>query len=260
MIYSAPKIVLNLIESYFSLRLGNSVVKTPYYINLKNKMNSGKHLRSLTGKGLPEEIVLETMIKARLRNVALTDLNTDEIRLFMQNEGIGVDCSGFVYHVLDAWSLFDNKRSIRKFLKYDNSVRTYISVILRPSCNTSADTMTNSANTSRVRLKDVRPGDLLRLKGISRGDHIAIVTAVEMTNGHVTWFEFAQSSQQFGDDNGVRISRVLVSDDERSLLEQGWQDFDTDGVDWTYKQLEKNYEDNGLRRLKFLDLSYESHD
>ncbi len=251
-VLTAPKEVWDLIEEYRCLKFCSKCVNTPYFINTLHRHD----LRSLVGKGLPEEIQNEVLIWAKLRGIDICKLSESEIRNFMQKEGIGIDCSGFVYHVLDRWAKTSYKRSISKFLKYPRGLKTRLAIWIRPAINTSADTMTNNVNTEVVSLKDVRPGDLLRLKALTRGDHIAIVIEVKLKNDAPNEIVIAQSTQHYGVKNGIKLSLIKIEDLGKSLLRQRWMDVDKDGVSWTKKQLEKDSSDNGLKRLKFIKLPY----
>lgn len=252
-ILTAPKEVLELIEEYRCLKICSKCVNTPYFINTLHRHD----LRSLVGKGLPEEIQNEVLIWAKLRGIDICKLSESEIRNFMQKEGIGIDCSGFVYHVLDRWAKVSYNRSISKFLKYPEGLKTRLAVWIRPAINTSADTMTNNVNTEGVSLKDVRPGDLLRLKALTRGDHIAIVVEVKLKNDTPDEIVIAQSTQHYNEENGIKFSTIKINNPSKSLLEQTWLDIDKDGVSWTKKQLEKDFRDNGLKQLKFIKLPYD---
>ena len=253
LVLSAPKEILDIVNHYDCLNICEKCIKTPYYINKYNRHD----LQALVGKGLPQEIENEVLIWAKLRGIDLCALTNDEIRSFMQKEGIGIDCSGFVYHLLDAWAKITKKRSISRFLKYDKGLRLKIAILIRPAINISADRMTNATNTNIVNLEDVKPGDLLRLKALTKGDHIAIILRVFVKDGVPTAIEIAESSQQYGVNNGIRISKIKIIDINKSLLEQEWLDKDENGICWTKEQLAKNIEDNGLRRLKFISLKYD---
>lgn len=83
----------------YQLRLGHSAVWAPYWLNSPNDpfwMGA-----PLIGKGAPAQLRHAAQTAARGERVA--PQSPEEWRLLMRRHGLGIDCSGFVYHVLDAW-------------------------------------------------------------------------------------------------------------------------------------------------------------
>lgn len=233
--HKAPEEVMNLINQYTSIELGGKKVCTPYFINIKH---ARAELRSLIGKGLPEEIKEETMIYAKLKGFNLENSSEKDIRSFMMKQGIGVDCSGFVSHVLDVWT----KGKFKSQIKYpkESIYRRFVR-FLRPIENLGADLLTNKENCQIIDFKDSKPGDLIRLKGLEQGDHIAII--IERNENHIF---YAHSTQYYGEDNGVRTGEIEIIGDKLN-----WKEVDNEGVCWTEKQYLKDQEDNGIRRPNF---------
>jgi hypothetical protein len=193
-------------------------------------------------------------IYSKLRGFDLKGKTSDEIRKFMQSQGIGIDCSGFVSHVLDEWlkTVYDTKISSKIIFPKTTILRTFVRH-LRPIENISANLLTSELNSEKVLLKDIRPGDLLRLKGLRRGHHVAIIIGVERDpRDKIKSFTYAESSENYGDSNGVRIGKVNITDEEKDLRFQLWDDKKDGEICWTLKQLEKDYDDNGIRRPKFI--------
>ncbi len=251
-IEKAPAEVNQIIEHYRNIQVEGKTVVCPYFRNVKRVR---AELRSLVGKGTPEEIEEEIRIYGKLRGFDLQKSSQKEIREFMQMQGIGIDCSGFVSQVLDVWVQSLGKGRIWNNIKFPKTT-FYRSIIrmFRPVENISADLLTSELNTEKVELKNVRVGDLLRLKGLQRGHHVAIVTEVERSEkGVLQSFKYAESSENYGDENGVRISEVQIIDERKELKDQKWLGVDKNDVCWTLKQLEREYEDNGLRRLLFFE-------
>jgi hypothetical protein len=249
-ISSLPEKTKQLIKDYFKLDLGGQIVPTPYYRNVKRVR---AELRSKVGKGLPDEIEQECMIFAKLRGFEFHGKSIGDIREFMRSVGLGVDCSGFVAHVLDTYLKEIGKGNLYSNIKFPANRSLYKRIVnwLRPIEHIGADLMTNGQNTTEVLLNDVRPGDLLRLKGIRRGDHIAIITTVTKDDDdNLISIKYSHSTQHYGIEDGVRIGEIMVVDPKGSLLDQDWLEKDKDGVCWTKKQLEVAGDDGGLRRLK----------
>ena len=239
-----PKEVTKLIEDYFNLNINGKKVKTPYHINVKH---ARAELRSLVGKGTPQEIEEEVNIFAKLRNFNLKKTSENEIREFMQKEGIGVDCSGLVAHILDTWVKSEKKGNLRTNVVFPKmSFLKRIIIALRPIENINADLLTNKFNSIPVELENVQIGDLIRLKGIERGHHIAIITNVNEKE-----IEYIHSTKHYGQDNGIKRGKIKIVNKKKDLEHQKWLEKDKDGVCWTLKQFLKEKNDNGIRRPKF---------
>ncbi len=239
-----PEEVKQLINHYFNLKVNSKRLKSPYHINVKHVR---AELRSLVGKGTPQEIQEEVNIFAKLRNFNLEKASKEEIRQFMQKEGIGIDCSGLIAHILDTWLKSEKKGNLKSNLKFPKtSFLKRIIINIRPIENINANLLTNDDNTIPVELKEAQIGDLIRLKGIPKGDHIAIITDINDKE-----IQYLHSSRHYGDDNGVKIGKIEIIDRNQDLDKQKWLEKDKDGVCWTLNQYKKDKQDNGIRRPKF---------
>jgi len=165
----------------------------------------------------------------------------------MQQEGIGVDCSGFVAHLLDTLLRVEKKGSLSSniILPKTNLFRR-ISALIRPIENINAKLLTNEQNTVKIEAEDVRTGDLLRLKGLKHGHHIALVVDTRTGKNGKKEIEYVHSTRYYGDENGVRRGIIKLQNGKEEWLEK-----DKKGICWTLKQFEKDKEDNGFRRPKF---------
>ncbi len=240
----APQEVKQLIHHYFNLNIMNKAVKTPYHINIKHVRGE---LRSLVGKGTPLEIEDDVNIFAKLRKFDLQKASGSEIRKFMQTEGIGVDCSGFVAHILDTWLKAENQGNLKSSLTFPKtSLKRKILICMRPIENINANLLTNDINSIPIKIEEAQPGDLIRLKGITKGHHIAIIT--DANEEKITYIH---STRHYGEDNGIKEGIIKIKNKGLDLEKQEWLEKDKDGVCWTLKQYLKEKDDNGLRRPKF---------
>lgn len=246
-----PQSVKTLAHEYLNLNINGCNVRTPYYRNVKRIR---AELRSLVGKGLPAEIIEETLIYSKLRGFDLKGKSEFEIREFMASQGIGIDCSGFVAHLYDRWLRSSNKGSITSNLKFSNNTfyRKFVRK-LRPIENISADDLTNYDNCIKIELNQTEPGDLIRMKGVKHGDHLAIIYSVSTDEaGQIIEITYIHSSPAYQSENGVKFGQIEITDPNGELKDQQWNEFDIDGKCWTLQCLLKDYSDNGLRRPKFL--------
>lgn len=251
-IKSIDKIAKDRIKEYFNLPLGGKRVKCPYYISSKSERAG---LRVMIGKGTPDEIAHEVKVWAKLKGVDLSKMTGLQIREFMIERNIGIDCSGFVAQVLNYWLNKTSGKSLVSMFEFaDNSIMSRLRRFFRPIENIGANTMTSELNCIRVEsYNDIKPYDLIRAKGKQKNaHHVALITDVYFDEkGNLTKFEYVHSHRFYEEKNGVRRGSVDIVDSKKPLKEQRWND-DYKGHNYMLEDLEIDYEDNGIRRLKFL--------
>jgi len=254
MIKKLPQFVNDIIESYRNLDIDGVKVRTPYFRNVK-RIRGG--LRVLTGKGSSQELQNETKIFAKLRGYNLKEKSGDEIRKFMQAQGLGIDCSGFVIHVYNEWTKKKLGKPIAHYLSHKILKGLWGKALysLKYAQLTNALMLTSKYNTNKVNLKDIEPGDLIRLRGARRGDHILLISQVEYddSTGLPIAFTYTHAAEHYGEASGVKQGQVVITNLETELKDQNWQEIDENGRNWTLEGLLKEYEDNGIRRFKFAD-------
>lgn len=252
MIEVLPKRIQQFVNLYFSLLLNGKKVPCPYYINIR-KLRMG--LRVLIGKGTPEEIIQESLIYEKLRGVDFDKMSVSQIRKFMVKRHIGIDCSGFVVHILDHWLLSIGKKHIWKYIKFPKqSLYRKIATFLRPVENISADILTNDQNSSNIEsLNNIKVGDLIRSKGLEDGFHIMLISKVRKEKAKLTEFEYIQATRFYDDQHGVRKGNVKITNPQGILSQQRWGD-EYKGRNWTYEEICIDKEYSQVRRLKNVPL------
>jgi hypothetical protein len=242
-----------IIQAYKHLIIRGIEVRTPYYRNVKRIR---AELRSLTGKGTPEEIIEETIIFAQLRGVKFQCLSSEELKQFMESQGVGVDCSAFVAHIFDYWLKKNKHKSLYSVIKFPptNLYRRFLQR-LRPIENIGVEILTGPLNSEKVNFNEMKPGYLIRLKGIKQGHHIAIITEVQRDDKTktLTSFKYAHSTQHFGKDNGIREGEIIITDNTKPLEFQNWTELDEKGDCPTKLQYLTKIEDNGVVKPKFFE-------
>lgn len=241
-----------IIRSYQNLDFYSKKVVCPYFINIK-KTND---LRSLVGKGTAQEIMDEVKIWAKVMKFDLEMSSENEIRKFMLDKGIGIDCSGYVTYILNEELKFRGLPSISKLLKYkDVSLLFKIKLLFREIQNVSAELLTSTDNCNIVtRIEDIAAGDLMRFYGLHSGMHVAIVTETYIESNKKI-IHYTHSSRWYNDENGVRfgIIKFEVSDGYIDLEQAIWQDVDKNGTNWIRDEYMNHKEDSGFRKLKILN-------
>lgn len=252
MILKLPKVAEERIKLYKNLPLDGKKIRCPYYLNPKH-IRMG--LRVLVGKGTPKEIIKESLIYEKLRGIDFDDMSPDEIREFLVKRRIGIECSGFVTHILNSWLRSQNKKKLWKYLNFPKrSLYRVIARKLRPIENISAKLLTEDLNSNQVKdFNNIKPGDLIRNKGLKKGYHVVLITRVMIEKGRVKKFSFSQSNRWYEDAHGVRSGSVIITDSKGKLSEQKW--VEEDGMDsWLLKGIEKDEKYAQIRRLKNVPL------
>jgi len=222
----------NLFFQYTHLPIGGKQIPCPYWMN---RLKAGI-LGPFGGKGTPQQIVQATLSAAQEEKIDLSKLSTEEILKLMSKHHIGVDCSGFVYWMLDA---FDRERG-------GNGIADDIFCPDPPLKPTRANvaTLASPQSVVPVDLKEVKVGDVLLL---NKGRHIAIITRVFREGEIIKKIEYAHSSSKT-EIKGVHKATVQINNPSLSLKEQKWEEKDKKGK--SYSKTNFFGEKDGLYRLK----------
>jgi hypothetical protein len=254
--YKLPQVAEQVINEYLNLPIGGKYVKCPYHINIQKERVG---LRVLVGKGDPGEIVKEVKVWAKLKDLDLYKANEEQIRKFMIDRSIGIDCSGFVVHVLGYWLKIQNGKRLWREVTYPkNDLMSKLRRLLRPIENLSANTLTSLENCESINdLNEIRPGDLLRSKGrVKNSHHISLISKVTLIDGKMQEIEYVHSQRYYDDDNGVRYGTIRIKNLKLPLEKQEWLEV-KNGRNWTLEGYLKELDDNGIRRLKKIKLHFE---
>jgi len=168
----------HVIESYLHLPLGIGCV-TPYFNNRRAKIRGG--LRALIGKGSPKEITEEAEIIALREKVSVKSLDSTMLKKFLVDKGLGIDCSGFAYHILDAESRAKNKKPLRAYLTFKLNPLRRLIARLRTAEQVSVTILADNANSATVSLRDAQSGDIIILLS-SEYNHVLVIESIEQKN------------------------------------------------------------------------------
>lgn len=169
-----PDSCLKIIDEY----LNKPDEPTPYYRYTKKRGFLQK--RHLIGKGSPTEI---------------------------KKYKVGVDCSGFVCHIIDS-----NKKIKTVIKPTSNNSLNKLLFFFRPIENINVKTLIHPKNSAPVLTKNIKPGDLIHIGS----KHILIIYKTTVNKIH-----FAHSSDKH---LTVTTSVVTITDSTKSLGYQVWQD------------------------------------
>jgi hypothetical protein len=240
-----------MIDAYLALPLG-AKPNCPYFNNRRHKARAS--LRVAIGKGTPQEIAEECGIDAKLARVKIAELSTDKLKEFLIASDLGIDCSGFAYHVLNAFSQEKKGKSIQSYVKPLRAgfVGSLIGK-LRPAENIGVATFAHEKNSFPIKISEIQPGDVVVFIGTGKDktyNHILVVAAVDRTNGD-TRISYAHSYAWPSDGttgHGVREGEILVHGED--LLGGTWKENGmTGGDNYTFESA-RNAKEVSARRLR----------
>ncbi len=244
-----------MIEQYFHLSIVNHDVACPYFNNHRTRVRGA--LRGLIGKGSPDEIIEEATLLALREKIDLAAMTDAEAKKFLVDHHLGIDCSGFVYHVLDTQMRDERHAPLRTLLYFPARTffRRFVSR-LRPAENTDVKTFADEKNSAEVALAHAQPGDLivlLDIAGVSERDHILLVDQVDENGGIPKTIHYAHAISWSSDgqyDHGVRRGKIDITNPNAPLLNQIWIEKEKIGGENETLSRARGAQMVSLRRLK----------
>ncbi|MBI4992910.1 MAG: hypothetical protein HZC26_02130 [Candidatus Magasanikbacteria bacterium] len=216
---------LQIIKNYLLLPFSEKKISCPYFNNKRSRVRGA--LGVLIGKGTPEEIADEAGLIALREKVDLKNLNDEQTKKILVEHNLGVDCSGLIYHVLNAELNARKLGPLRKHIKrpwIKSPIRKLIA-LLRPAENTGVNTFFNDINTKEIKLSEIQPGDLIIMMNTGSNHSLHHILLINKVGEAVLRYTH---SFQFPDDglynHGVRQEEIKIIDPNKNLLEQNWSE------------------------------------
>jgi len=158
----------------------------------------------------------------------------------MKQERIGIDCSGFVFWMLDCLDREKGGDGIA------SDIPGCKGKVLECRANVEMLTSENVA-LSILKVAEVKVGDMIRL---GQGTHVAIVMRVRRVGkiGRITQIEYGHSSARTKI-LGVHAAKIRIVDERKGLEAQKWEEMDKNGQNYGQTNLFPTAGD-GLKRLK----------
>jgi len=221
--YSLPQSALNVIEAYFHLKAAeNKYVRCPYFRNPKSGRGRWG-LAVYVGKGSPQDIEDELRIIEKLEGADFSKMREDAIRDIMKKRKLGVECSGFITRVLDAYMREKYKKPLHRLIKFNNKGLGWLFCRMRPYTHIDVETLTCPSNARPVdNVQEIKPGNLIRFN--TEIDHALIVTGIERDNVDNLKKIFYAHSVLEENREGIKKGVIDFISSNASLLAQKWQE------------------------------------
>jgi hypothetical protein len=228
---------LSIIDSYLHFkidpRINSAECSIPYFNNKTIKARAA--LRSVSGKGSPQEIREEVQALLIKDHVDPTTVTGEDLKRVLTDNNIGIDCSAFAYYILNAESLDLGRGSIKKRIRFSGATGLIgkIRCALRPIENFDVMTFADGRNSLAVSLKDVRPGDIVTMIDGPEGgerNHILVVHRVDYADSDAeknapTKIHYSHAVAYPEDGvygTGIKQGIIEIARPEGPLAEQTW--------------------------------------
>ena len=226
----------DVIYNYLHLPFSGHDINCPYFNNERARAHAG--LRALIGKGSVEDIIEETQIIARRDKINLSVLTNEQLKQFLVNNNIGLDCSALVYYVLDAELQARGLGPLKKWLKFPfakNPLRKLLAQ-LRPVENVGVNTFAHDSNSHAVSLSEIQPGDIIILLNTGQQHNLNHILLVHEVNdltvpsfskeglGGVHYTHSFKWRTEGKYNHGVRQGIITIIDPTKPLVNQIWEE------------------------------------
>lgn len=234
-IKSVHKNTLELIETYSGLQIAGHCIQCPYFNNKRARLRGA--LRPLIGKGTSEEIIEETEILAMKEKINLAEISDDAVKKFLVDHNLGIDCSGFVFYLLEAELAARKNISLKNKIRFEpiwNPLRLLIRK-LRVVENINVQVLASEKNSLSLSLLDIKPGDIIVIlnSGLdSARDHVLFVEKVEYEKNIPSKIHYVHSFQWSTDgkyNHGVRRGEITISNPSETIVDQKWIEQNVEG-------------------------------
>lgn len=243
-----------IVNKYLQLPLSGTKVNAPYFNNQRSKVRAG--LAVMVGKGTPEEIALEAEVAARAKHFTINSAPEADVKKFLVEQNLGVDCSAFVYYVLRYEGIVKNKKDLQSSLYFPQakSLLRKLIVKLRPSTNVSVAVLGDNHNSQVISKQEIQAGDLIFLWNTGPDKKLNHVLLVTEANEHRLTYAHSfrwRTEGQF--DHGVRTGTIAWTNPESSILNDVWTEKNITGPENDTYQHAREAERIEIRRLNLLN-------
>jgi hypothetical protein len=216
-----------MLSNYLALPIGNKT-SVPYFNNRRAKVRFG--LRALVGKGTPLDIANEARIIGLREKKKVQNLTSEDLKKFLVDHGLGIDCSGLVYHLLDTECHEKGLGKLSRYIKVTGDITRHLAKIIRPAESIGVATISNEMNSHEIKRADVRAGDFISVLGAG-GDHtynhIFLITKTE--NNIVSYAHSYARPSDGRYNHGVRLGFIRIEDNQK-IADAIWHEESFDGV------------------------------
>lgn len=249
-----------IIHAYLNLHIGSDSCNAPYFNNRTTGIRGG--LAVQVGKGSPQEITDEASLIAAKKRIDISGFDAKSAKQFLVDQKLGIDCSGFTFHVLNAEVQARTGKTLAKTITFPLITNVIKRILAKhaPVTRTGTRSLAHDANSSEIPLADVQTGDMIIMLGYGPKkdrDHVSVVESVEAeANTIIVHYIHSLAWDSDGKYNhGVRRGTITIADSSKPLTEAVWEEQGATGNKNQTLKNAQNAQYLGIRRLHALSTS-----
>lgn len=172
------------------------------------------------GKANWLDIAYATKCAADFEKINLTELSQAQVYNLQKRHGIGIDCSGLVYHLADYWDkIHGNTGILFKVISNNPKLGKFGPRSL------SADQLTSPHNATPITgFSHIKTADFIR---VDRGRHILFI--VQNLGNQIIYVHSSERTQT----RGTHLGQIHLTQPLGSLKDQLWSDITLDSQPYT---------------------------
>ncbi len=186
--------ILNKAYQQFILDVEGKKVAIPYRINIPPVEHPARQ-----GKSSPEVILNQLKEDAENEGFDLKTATVEEIRQFMEDHKLGIDCSGFAYRMIEILCEELGMGNLQEN-GFDHVGRTNVNALTSPEHAIRIDGF-----------KSAHPGDLIKLVGNDPTPHILLV--IEVRDQGILYAHSSDGTEI----KGVHMERIIKDEFQEKL-------------------------------------------
>lgn len=252
---------MSVIDQYLNFKMGQAVCSVPYYNNKVNR--SRLALRPYVGKGSPKDIFDEIEGLLVKNKIDKNSLDSEALKKILKESGMGIDCSGFAYYILNAESEETGHGSISRrlhFIKCHGIVGKVLCKF-RPVENCDVATFASDKNSQLVPTSEIQPGDFITMLGntessvgdISERNHILVIHQIDYQNMIPARLHYSHAISYPEDGlygSGIKQGTIDIPYPDKGITDQVWREGEQNGApNRLFNSAQKSQTD--VRRLTF---------
>ncbi|MFA6601819.1 MAG: hypothetical protein WCT02_03080 [Candidatus Paceibacterota bacterium] len=207
----------------------------PYFNNRTTKARIA--LRAYIGKGSPEDIRDELNILLIKGKINIKELDGTTLKKILVDNNLGIECSGFAYHVLNAESRKRGFGDISKNLSFVRCQGLLGKIIcsFRPAENCDVITFASEENSRLVALNEIEPGDIITMENDSaesERNHVLVIVSVNPKENGQMKINYAHAVSYPEDGlygSSVRQGSIEIKPADKSITDGLWTEEDRQG-------------------------------
>ncbi len=223
---------LSMIDQYKNFTVGKATCSIPYFNNKTIRARGG--LRVYGGKGSPKDIYDELLARLTKDHVEVAVMTNENLKQYLTDKNIGIDCSGLTYYILDAESHERGLGQLDKHLRFTKCKGIFgkIRCALRPVENCDVKTFVDDKNSKVISLDTVTPGDFIALIGDptdtnsgSDRNHILVIHQIEYQNFIPTRIHYTHTIAYPEDGvygTGIKQGSIEILDLQKNIADNLW--------------------------------------